>query len=80
MKNVKILAAHEVIEWLDRNVEFPTEGTGGKPFGPIFLVFDPKKRLGRSASGKTTLVATSEGNQTVPGYPEIKFGLNVYTS
>jgi hypothetical protein len=40
---------------------------------------DLSKRFGRSASGKTVIVATSSGNQDVPGHPEIKFGINVYT-
>lgn len=38
-----------------------------------------KERLGASKSGKTVIVATSEGNQELPGFPEIKVGLNVYT-
>lgn len=37
------------------------------------------ERLGKSASGKTTIVASSEGNISVPGHEEIKLGLNVYT-
>lgn len=38
------------------------------------------ERFGDSKSGKTVIVASSEGNQEVPKHPEIKFGLNVYTS
>jgi hypothetical protein len=38
-----------------------------------------EERLGKSASGKTTIVATTEGNLSVPGFPDIKLGLNCYT-
>jgi len=38
---------------------------------------DLSKDLGPSKSGKTTIVASSEGNKSVPGRDE-KFGLNVY--
>jgi hypothetical protein len=34
---------------------------------------------GPSASGKSLVIASSEGNQSVPGFPDIKMGLNVYT-
>lgn len=30
-------------------------------------------------TGKTTRVASTEGNIEVPGFPEIKLGLNAYT-
>jgi len=33
---------------------------------------------GPSASGKTTLIATTAGNKAVPGREEVKIGLNVY--
>ena len=45
----------------------------------LILKVDLKKTFGPSSSGKTTIIASSEGNQSVPDYPEIKFGLNVYT-
>jgi len=31
-----------------------------------------------SASGKSLVIGTTEGNVPVPGNPEIKIGLNVY--
>lgn len=50
----------------------------GKLVGDILtLEIDLSKRNGRSASGKTTIVATSSGNQSVPGTPVI-IGLNAY--
>ena len=45
----------------------------------LILKVDLKKTFGPSSSGKTTIIASSEGNQSVPDHPEIKFGLNVYT-
>lgn len=38
-----------------------------------------KERLGKSASGKSTIVATTEGNVSVPGFEDIKLGVNCYT-
>jgi hypothetical protein len=52
-----------------------TEVKGNK----LVLTVDLAERHGKSASGKTVIVASSQGNQSVPGHPEIKFGLNVYT-
>lgn len=43
----------------------------------LSLQVDLSKDFGPSKSGKTTIVASSEGNRTVPGREE-KFGLNVY--
>ncbi len=41
--------------------------------------FKLSERLGKSSSGKTTIVATTEGNISLPGHEDIKLGLNVYT-
>jgi hypothetical protein len=43
----------------------------------LTLSIDLSKELGPSKSGKTTMVASSEGNKSVPGREE-KIGLNVY--
>lgn len=32
-----------------------------------------------SQSGKSDVIASTEGNVSVPGFPEIKLGLNCYT-
>lgn len=45
----------------------------------LTIEVDLKARLGKSASGKSITVASSEGNVVVEGHPEIKLGLNVYT-
>ena len=43
----------------------------------LTIKVDLSKEYGPSASGKTTIVATTEGNITVPERDE-KVGLNVY--
>ncbi len=44
----------------------------------LILKIDLNKNLGRSKSGKSTLVASTYGNVAIPGHPEIKLGLNLY--
>ncbi|MBI5252734.1 MAG: hypothetical protein HY912_24830 [Desulfomonile tiedjei] len=41
------------------------------------IEIDLSKEFGPSKSGKTTIIASTEGNKSVPGRPE-KIGLNVY--
>lgn len=45
----------------------------------LLIIVDLSKRLGKSSSGKSIIIASSEGNQALPGAEEIKIGLNVYT-
>lgn len=45
----------------------------------LLLEIDLKADLGPSASGKTNVIASSRGNQSVPGHPNIKMGVNVYS-
>jgi len=56
-----------------QNIEMSTKGN------VLTIKVDLSKRLGRSRSGKTTIVATTGGNVTIPG-TEVKLGLNLYTS
>ena len=44
----------------------------------LTLTVDLSKESGPSKSGKTIIVASSEGNVSVPGFDTIKLGLNVY--
>ena len=44
----------------------------------LTIKVDWKKEVGRAASGKTTIIATTEGNVTVPEHENIKIGINVY--
>ncbi len=39
---------------------------------------DLTKDFGPSSSGKTIIIATTEGNQSVPGKEAVKIGLNIY--
>lgn len=54
-----------------KNVEMAIEGT------MLTITVDLSKEFGPSASGKTTIIASTEGNVTIPGREE-KVGLNVY--
>ena len=46
--------------------------------GKLVITVDLATDLGPSASGKSVMIATTEGNVDVPGAPDVKFGLNVY--
>ena len=54
-----------------KNVEMTVEGN------ILTIRVDLTKGFGDSSSGKTTIVATTEGNAGVPGH-DVKVGLNVY--
>ena len=56
-----------------KNIEMSTEGN------ILTIKIDLSQRFGKSSSGKSTIVASTEGNQSVPGHEEIKIGLTVYT-
>ncbi len=55
-----------------KNVEIKAE------HGKLIITVDLAKELGPSASGKSMIIATTEGNVDVPGVPDTKIGLNVY--
>ncbi len=58
---------------LGKNIEAKNEG------GKLTLVIDMTKRLGRSKSGKTTIVATTNGNVSVAGPKgDVVIGINAY--
>ncbi|MBX3304595.1 MAG: hypothetical protein KF751_00940 [Nitrospira sp.] len=54
-----------------KNVEMSVEGT------ILTIKVDLSKEFGPSSTGKTTIVASTEGNVTIPDRQE-KIGLNVY--
>lgn len=56
-----------------KNIEMTTEGQ------ILTIKVDLSQRFGQSSSGKSTIIASSEGNQSIPGHDEIKIGLNIYT-
>lgn len=58
------------------NVKFDTTSQPGK----LLIEVDLAHKGGKSSTGKTTRVASTEGNVPVPGLdPNIKVGLNIFT-
>lgn len=55
-----------------KNIEMKTEK------GILTIRIDLAKTFGPSKSGKTTIVASTEGNQPVPGDHNVKIGINAY--
>lgn len=55
------------------NVDMQVEGD------TLTIKVDLSKRGGKSPTGKTIRVASTEGNVALEGHPEIKIGLNVFT-
>ena len=55
-----------------KNVEMNVE------HGKLLITVDLSQELGASASGKSMIIATTEGNVEVPGATDVKIGLNVY--
>ena len=56
-----------------KNIEMKVEGN------KLTITVDLSERYGKSSSGKSIIIASSEGNQAIPGNEDIKIGLNVYT-
>ena len=46
----------------------------------LTITVDLSKKFGTSKSGKSIVIASTEGNISVEGHPEIKAGINVYKS
>jgi hypothetical protein len=55
-----------------KNVEMKVEGN------TLVIKVDLTKEFGPSSSGKTIIISSTEGNQSVPDRDGIKIGLNVY--
>lgn len=55
-----------------KNVEMTVEGS------ILTIKVDLTKDFGPSSSGKTIIIASTEGNASVPGREDAKVGLNVY--
>jgi len=55
-----------------KNVEMTQEGN------ILTIKVDLSKEFGPSSSGKTIIIASTEGNQPIPDKEDIKIGLNVY--
>jgi hypothetical protein len=57
-----------------KNIDMKVEGD------KLVITVDLKQRNGESKSGKSLTVASTGGNVSLEGHPEIKLGLNVYAS
>ena len=55
-----------------KNVQIEVKGS------TLVITCDLTKDHGPSKSGKTTIIATTEGNVSIPGHEGIKLGLNLY--
>jgi hypothetical protein len=55
-----------------KNVEMKVEGTS------LTITVDLSKEFGPSSTGKTIIIASTEGNVSVPEREGVKLGLNVY--
>ncbi|MDR3540704.1 MAG: hypothetical protein P4L69_07000 [Desulfosporosinus sp.] len=44
----------------------------------LTITVDISKEFGKSASGKSMIIASTEGNVSIPDKEEIKIGLNIY--
>jgi hypothetical protein len=44
----------------------------------LTITVDISKEFGKSSSGKSVIIATTEGNVTIPETDNIKIGLNIY--
>lgn len=55
-----------------KNIEMKLDGD------ILTIKVDVTKEFGPSASGKTIIIASTEGNISIPEKDEIKIGLNVY--
>lgn len=45
----------------------------------LMIEIDLKAKRRPSASGKTEVIASTQGNVSIPDHPEIKLGVNCYT-
>ena len=44
----------------------------------LTITVDVSKDYGKSASGKSIIIASTEGNVSVPDKEDVKIGLNIY--
>jgi hypothetical protein len=60
------------LELMAKNIETKVQGD------KLVITIDLSKNFGLSSSGKSLIIATSEGNVPVSGREDIKIGVNVY--
>ncbi len=44
----------------------------------LTITVDLSKDFGLSKSGKTSIIATTAGNKSIPGFDNVRVGVNVY--
>jgi hypothetical protein len=44
----------------------------------LVVTIDLSKPGEKSKSGKSTVIGSTKGNVSIPGYPEVKLGVNCY--
>jgi hypothetical protein len=57
-----------------KNIDMVVEGD------ILTIKVDLSQRFGKSSSGKSIIIASTEGNQSIPNNDDIKIGLNIYTN
>lgn len=57
-----------------KNIEFKVEKD------TLVIRVNLKKEFGKSKSGKSVVIATTEGNVTIEGSDGVKAGINIYRS
>lgn len=61
---------------MSKNVEFKVDAKAKT----LVITVDLKKDFGKSKSGKSIVIGSTEGNVAVEGTDGVKVGLNVYRS
>lgn len=56
-----------------KNIEMQVDGD------ILTIKVDLTQRFGKSSSGKNEIIASTEGNQSLPDRDAVRIGLNVYT-
>lgn len=61
------------VNYVGQNVTMEVQGN------MLVIMVDLSQSFGVSGSGKSTIIATTGGNVSVPGHEAVKVGLNVYS-
>ena len=56
-----------------KNIEMQVDGD------TLTIKVDLTQRFGKSSSGKSEIIASTEGNLSLPNLDAVRIGLNVYT-
>lgn len=67
-----IIQDRNILEVVTKNIEMKIEENA------LVIKVDLTKEIGPPASGKNIIIASTEGNVSIPGREDAKVGLNVY--